>query len=162
MVPELTIRTATEDDVERISQFVSGLAQTHIRPTLAPGGIEVLLDGMSAAANRARIEQGFYYVLAEFAEALVGLAALKPPSHLYYLFVATEHQGHGIGRFLFQHLRQRVKRKWGSPAMTVNASLNAIEIYHRLGFRPVGDIRAIDGVRFQPMQIGTEETAADD
>jgi GNAT superfamily N-acetyltransferase len=85
---------------------------------------------------------------------LVGLASIRNPSHLYYLFVETEHQREGIGRQLFGHAQDFVYRTTGSYSMTVNSSLNSTEVYRCLGFTMVGDIETIDGVRFQPMRWG--------
>ncbi len=79
------------------------------------------------------------------------VAAIKPPTHLYHLFVRTDQQRTGIGTKLLKIVDAWCVDSFGTPIVTVNSSLNAVEAYRRFGFNTDGPIIEIDGVRHQPM-----------
>jgi GNAT superfamily N-acetyltransferase len=64
------------------------------------------------------------------------------------LFVAPAYQGKGLGRSLMATLLSS-----GDPTLpvTVNASLQALGFYARMGFAAVEAVKTVHGVRFQPM-----------
>jgi GNAT superfamily N-acetyltransferase len=142
------------NDAEAISDFISVLAKHHIAQTLEPNGIDSLLASMNTTATYDRLCDEYRFILAEVEDKLIGVATIRNPSHLYYLFVGTDHQRQGIGRQLLGHAQEYVYRTTGSNMLTVNSSLNSTEAYHRFGFTKVGDTETIDGVRFQPMRWG--------
>ena len=78
-------------------------------------------------------------------------AVIKPPTHLYHLFVRTDQQRTGIGTKLLKIVDAWCVDSFGTPIATVNSSLNAVEAYRRFGFNTDGPIIEIDGVRHQPM-----------
>ena len=147
-------RIGGNDDAEAISDFVSKLAKYHVAVTLDQNGVDSLQISMNVKATRDRICGDYHYILAEEEDRLVGVATISKPSHLYYLFVETDHQREGVGRHLFRQAQEYVYRTTGSRSMTVNSSLNSIEAYRRFGFTKVGNIKTKDGVRFQPMMWG--------
>jgi GNAT superfamily N-acetyltransferase len=154
MLSKVQTRIGAVNDAETISDFVSELAKRHIAVTLESGGIDSLLISMSTKATRVRICGDYHHILAEVESKLVGLATIRNPSHLYQLFVETNHQRKGLGRQLFGYAQDYVYRTTGSKLMTVNSSLNSMEMYRCLGFTIVGDVQTTDGVRYQPMRWG--------
>ena len=88
---------------------------------------------------------------------LVGVVALRDNSHLYHLFVAQAHQGKGLGRSLWQSVKQAAFRAGNAGRFTVNSSLNAIPAYERFGFIPSGPKVEKHGVAFVPMQLVAAE-----
>ena len=152
MLPGIQTRIGGVNDAGAISDFISALTKRHISPTLDQDGIDGLLASMNVEATRDRLCGDFHFILAFVNDKLVGLAVIRNPSHLYHLFVETDHQRQGIGRNLFAKAQNYVRNRTGSLSMTVNSSLNSIETYLRLGFTMAGDIETINGVRFQPMR----------
>ncbi len=144
-------RDATIDDAISISQFVTGLAKEHIASSLEPAGVAKLLAGMDPDSTLARIREGWLHLLQFAGNDLVGVVVVRPPTHLYHLFVKTAAQRSGIGRSLFHAADEWTMRQSGSPILTVNSSINATGAYHRLGFETAGPELERDGVRFQPM-----------
>ncbi len=144
-------RDATLNDAEIVSQFVTALATEHIAPSLTAEGLAKLLAGMNVDATRKRIADGWLHVLRLSDDRLLGVVVVKPPSHLYHLFVETDYQRTGIGRALLRIANERTLCDTRREIDTVNASLNVIEAYMRLGFVPSGTACDIDGIRFQPM-----------
>ena len=148
----MKIRLAEKSEAEAISRFVSELTVTHIGPTLPVEGLEHLLRGMDVESTMTRMTDGFVYWVALDGSAIVGVAAVKLPSHIYHLFVRSDRQRSGIGRRLMDEALSFISDRCGGTTVTVNSSLNAVDAYRRFGFRDAGD-EVVDGagVRFQPM-----------
>ena len=149
------IRIATVDDAHAISRLVSSLTLSHVGPSLGGGGLDKLLDSMDVTSTRKRLNDGWPTFCALQRRELVGVVVIRPPSHLFHLFVRSDVQGCGIGRALFEVADKIANEVAGVPLATVNSSLNAILVYERLGFVPEGPIRDVEGVRFQPMVRST-------
>ncbi len=79
-------------------------------------------------------------------EELVGVIATRNGGkHIALFFVEGKYHRQGIGKQLFQAVQKE--------EMTVNSSLYAVPIYHRLGFKDTGTEQAVNGVRFIPMEL---------
>ncbi len=148
----MKIRLAEKSEAEAISRFVSELAVTHIGPTLQIGALENLLRSMDVDSTITRMSDGFPHWVALEGSAIVGIVVVKPPSHIYHLFVRSDRQRSGIGRRLMNEALWFISDRCGRATVTVNSSLNAVDAYRGFGFRNVGD-EVVDGsgVRFQPM-----------
>jgi GNAT superfamily N-acetyltransferase len=148
----MKIRFAEKSEAEAISRFVSELAVTHIAPSLGAGGLENLVKNMDIKSTLTRMSDGFPHWVAIEDGVIVGVAVVKPPSHIYQLFVRSDRQQSGIGRRLMNEALWFISDRCGRATVTVNSSLNAVNAYRRFGFRDAGD-EVVDaaGVRFQPM-----------
>jgi GNAT superfamily N-acetyltransferase len=148
---DINIRDATIDDALAISEHVSALATQYIAPSLGDGGLERLLASMDVASTRQRILDGWPHLCAFDGNDLVGVLVVKPPTHLYHLFVSSDFQRTGVGKNLFSIGDERLFGETHQRLATVNSSLNAVCIYERLGFVANGPLADVGGVRFQPM-----------
>jgi GNAT superfamily N-acetyltransferase len=145
----IALRDAVPDDAAAISALVAGLAQRWIVPDCSAEGAATLLASMAPERTRERLHEGHRYVVAERGGRLVGVAALRLPSHLYHLFVAEHAQRQGLARRLWEAVR--VHADPAAP-VTVNASRHARAVYDRLGFEPVGEERFDRGICSTPMR----------
>lgn len=148
----MLIRSATVEDAQAISALVTASAREHIASSLSEGGLSHLLSEMTTENQAKRIQNGYQFFVALESDTIVGTAAIRPPSHLYYLFVDTRHQRRGIGRHLWNHARDWIASSRNDESITVNSSLNAIKVYERLGFVIAGLPEENHGVRYQPMR----------
>ena len=148
----MLIRSATVDDAPAISALVSASVREHVATSLSAGGLSYLLSEMTAENQAKRIRNGYQFFVALESGTLVGTAAIRLPSHLYYFFVDTQHQRRGIGRELWNHARDWIASSNNHGSITVNSSLNAITVYERLGFVIAGPPEENHGVRYQPMR----------
>jgi len=157
----MKIRLAEKSEAETISRFVSELAVTHIGSTCQVEGLENLLRSMDVDSTITRMTDGFPHWVALEGDAIVGIAVVKPPSHIYHLFVCSDRQRSGIGRRLMNEALSFISNRCGRATVTVNSSLNAMEAYRRFGFRNAGD-EVVDGseVRFQPMSRDLQSHAS--
>lgn len=145
-------RDAGTADANAISELVCSLARQFIGPSLRPGGLERLLEGMSTASTSQRIADGWLHLVPYDRDELCAVVVVKPPQHLYHLFVRSDLQRSGLGSQLFHAADARVLGLTGVHLATVNSSLNAVPVYERFGFVIDGDVADVDGVRFQPMR----------
>ena len=152
-VANMQIRLATVEDAKLICDFVTRITQQHIAPTLSEAGLKHLIAGMSTLNQLERIRNGYRFFIAYDRNEILGVAGVKLPSHLYYLFVHPERQRQGIGRELWSCARESICETLKERAITVNSSLNAIGAYKRLGFSIDGPVQESHGVRFQPMRM---------
>jgi GNAT superfamily N-acetyltransferase len=75
-----------------------------------------------------------YLVAATSTTELVGAAAISGDQKVEHLFVDPAYQGIGLGRRLWEHLRDHALRSGNPGLFKVNSSLNAVPIYERFGF----------------------------
>lgn len=144
---------AAPQDAAGISALIDALcAPFFVHPDRR--GAEAFLASISPAAiERLLSRDDFWYHVLRIDGTLAGVVALRDRSHLHHLFVARAFQGRGMARAMWQAaMRQAVSA--GNPGcFTVNASLNAVPVYARLGFVASGLPASLNGIAFQPMQL---------
>ncbi|MGM9640878.1 MAG: GNAT family N-acetyltransferase [Faecousia sp.] len=84
---------------------------------------------------------------------LVGVLAMRKPQHVSLFFVKADHHRRGIGRRLFEAMKEDYDLK----KFTVNASPYAVEAYRRLGFMPTDEEQVTNGIRYTPMVYQMKE-----
>lgn len=86
-------------------------------------------------------------------DKLVGMLAMRRPQHISLFFVDAAYHNRGIGRMLFERMKQDYELK----EFTVHAAPYAVDIYKHLGFVPLDGERVSDGIRYVPMVYSEEE-----
>lgn len=76
------------------------------------------------------------------------LAASDHCSHICLLFVDARYHRQGIGKSLWQYMRERGTGR----CVTVNASPYGVAFYRKMGFRDTDTQQCRDGIRYTPMQ----------
>lgn len=79
---------------------------------------------------------------------LIGVLAIRKPQHISLFFVDDEYHRKGIGRKLFE----RMKQDYEKQEFTVNSSPYAVEVYKHLGFAPTDTEQLTNGIRYTPMK----------
>lgn len=147
------IREAEIDDSGPISRMVSVLAEKFITPDFTDEGREHLLDSMTPAAIAKYIRSGYRYHVAEDEDEIVGIVGVRENSHLYHLFVAESHQGHGLAKALWKKAMNESLCRGNPGEFTVNSSLNAQPVYEHLGFVTLSKPITKHGVIYTPMKL---------
>ena len=80
---------------------------------------------------------------------LVGVLCMRAPQHIAGFFVDAAYHRRGIGRTLFETMRQDYDRQ----VFTVHSSPYAVGFYRRLGFVPTQGEQVTDGLRYTPMRF---------
>ena len=82
---------------------------------------------------------------------IIGMIEARDNYHICLFFVHKDHQGQGIGKQLFDELKNLLKGK--TDFIDVNASPNSVIIYSKLGFN-IGDYQKVEnGIIFTPMKF---------
>jgi GNAT superfamily N-acetyltransferase len=153
------IRPGTAADAERISRFVIELSQEFIVGEFTPEGRAQFLGDHAAAKVGQRLAGDFRFYLAEHADTLAGVAAIRANTHLYYLFVGKAYQRAGLARRLWGRVRDDSTVLGNPGRFTVNASNYAVPAYERLGFRRTEPTRETNGVLYNPMALTVSRAA---
>lgn len=83
---------------------------------------------------------------------IVGVIATKNmDSHISLFFVHREFQKKGIGRKLFN----KIKENNTKGRISVDSSTYAVDVYHKLGFSSKGDIQFKNGLKSIPMEYNS-------
>jgi GNAT superfamily N-acetyltransferase len=150
-----TDRAATVDDAAAISALVVSLSGAAL---LSPdgAGAEGFFASVSEAAIRGYVQSPRYDFRVSLADdgRLAAIGAMRDNRHLFELFVAPSHQGHGLARRLWTALHEAALARGNPGAFTVNATLAAQAMYERFGFVATGPAQRVHGIAFQPMRLG--------
>ena len=98
--------------------------------------------------DRERIRRLAFYGAFE-GKKLVGVLCMRAPQHIAGFFVDAAYHRRGIGRGLFEAMRQDYDRQ----VFTVHSSPYAVGFYRRLGFVPTQGEQVTDGLRYTPMRF---------
>jgi GNAT superfamily N-acetyltransferase len=145
MDKQITMRPATAADYPALADLLHALALVFIVPGMPVEAAATFLRENNKDAMLAHREKGHVVTVAEIAGELAGFIAIRPPGHLFHLFVAQPFQRRGVARALWCAARGDAAR------FTVNASPYAIPVYTAMGFACAGPLACHHGVTFQPM-----------
>jgi len=85
----------------------------------------------------------------------IGVIEIRAEAHVSLLFVDAPHQRQGVARAL-------LRAAFPSPSIgrvgviTVNATPNSVGAYQKLGFTATPPEQVKNGIRFVPMELGTQ------
>jgi GNAT superfamily N-acetyltransferase len=144
------IRSASDSDFPGMAQMLHTLATRFIVPDMPPEAAATFLRENNEAALLAYRAAGHVTSVAEIDGTLAGFISIRPPSHVFHLFVAERWHRRGVARALWELARARAAP---GAAFTVNASPYAVPAYVALGFRCDGALQCRNGVTFQPMVL---------
>ena len=116
-------------------------------------GAEQFFESVSTDALRDYLESDRYtYTVAEGDGEILGFIGIRDRSHLFHLFVSSDHQGKGIGRRLWDNALRVASEQSNAVPFTVNSSLNAVPVYRRFGFVEAAPRVDKHEVAFLPMR----------
>ena len=146
-IPEpYPVRRLTKDEIPAASALCWRVFLEFEAPVYPPEGVAAFRASLD---DRERIRQMSFYGAFD-GDILVGVLAMRAPQHIGGFFVESSYHRRGIGRRLFEAMRQDYARQ----VFTVNASPCGVEVYRHLGFVPTDSEQLVDGLRFTPMQFG--------
>ncbi|MGM9565380.1 GNAT family N-acetyltransferase [Evtepia sp.] len=112
-------------------------------PDYAPEGVAAFRASLD---DRARTRSLIFYGAFDN-EKLVGVLCMRAPQHIGGFFVDAAYHRRGIGKRLFEAMRQ----DYVHQTFTVNSSPYAVEVYRHLGFVSTDTEQVTDGLRYTPM-----------
>ena len=102
--------------------------------------------------NEEEIGKLDFYGAFDKASDIVGVLAMRKPSHISLFFVKAEYHRQGIGSQLFEKILCDYQPQ-GIGVFTVNSSHYAVEVYRKLGFKLTGNECITNGIRYTPMKM---------
>lgn len=146
MVSNITIREVNQEEVTNVLPFVWSVFQEFEAPDYTKEGMEEFYKSIHDESYLAK-----HCIYGAFMNGkLVGVIATRNEgAHIAMFFVDGVYHRQGIGRALFQTVRNRCH----SDKMTVNSSPYAIPVYHKLGFCDTDTEQVVNGLRFTPMEV---------
>ncbi|NLS94528.1 MAG: GNAT family N-acetyltransferase [Planctomycetaceae bacterium] len=148
----MRIRQAGIDDAGAISRLVLPLGEKFIADEFSPDGARTLLGSFTQVSIEGYLQAGYRYHVAEEADRIIGVIAVRDNSHIYHLFVDESYHRQGVGRHLWKVARDESLAAGNPGRFTVNSSQFAVDFYCRLGFSQAGPPECRDGVISVPME----------
>ena len=143
MNPELSIRTATEEDIPLIGQLAHRIWPPTYKDILTPGQMEYMLEYIyspGSLQNQMKQQQHTFLVM-ELHHNPVGFAAwslVENPGiyKLHKLYVDSSIQGKGIGKATIDFIVGQLQKKGNATTLRLNVNRynKARFFYERLGF----------------------------
>jgi GNAT superfamily N-acetyltransferase len=135
-----SIRDATPDDAQTISELVHASFRAHVAAGWEPAAQETLLTDTSAEKLAARIAESVIVLVHEEAGSILGVILLPRPTLVQLCFVAPGHLREGIGRSLWEAARARLEERFPEvKTVELNSSPYAVPAYKALGFYPISE-----------------------
>ena len=148
----MNFRSAAPSDAQALAGLIH-FFQPILTLDPAGTGAEDFMASVSESAEREYIQSPRYdYIIAEEGNEIAGFIAIRDACHLFHLFVAPGFQRKGLARALWNQAHARTLVAGGTTEITVNASLNAVPVYERLGFVQVEEKVEKHGIAFIPMR----------
>jgi GNAT superfamily N-acetyltransferase len=149
----ISLRIATAEDALAISLLIESVAHHFYALPSGAGAERFKLSVTPEKIAQTVSKPNFIYCVAEHAGAIVGAVGIRDTTHLLHLFVAPAYQAQGIGKMLWEKASLMAIEFGNTTGFTVNASVNAIPVYLKFGFQPVGEQTASAGIIFQAMRL---------
>jgi len=168
---DIVIRMAESRDIPRAAELAQRVFHHDVAPTFSADGVREFLRFADARSMADRLARGPSFILvaeeasdadasaaaSEAGSSVVGMIEVRRPDHISLFFVASRRQRAGIGTRLFDAARSRLLGTNGAlPALSMNASPNAVGAYERLGFCATSEEKEVHGIRFVPMRLPGE------
>ncbi|WP_238881875.1 GNAT family N-acetyltransferase [Clostridium sp. YIM B02551] len=118
-------------------------------PDFPEEGVETFIKFIESDSLKDEFEEGSLRFFGCFDDnKIIGVIGTRKVNHICLLFVDREYHKQGIGKKLFEKVKESIQEK----KVTVNSSPYAVGFYHSLGFKDKGMEQLVDGIRFTPME----------
>lgn len=129
--PANGVRLMTVQDVMPVAQMVRNLSSYFLSEADAPLP-SWFADSLTDESFKTRLaDERFTAWVYQQGNDVIGYLAMMRPNKLYHLFVHSDHHGKGVAGDLWQVARSQ----WPQQEYVVNASLFAVPVYQKWGFR---------------------------
>jgi len=143
MTLTLTIRRASEADIDLLRRLASEAFPATYRAILAPAQLDYMMEWMySAETLRSEMRRGFAWFIAACDGEPCGYLSVEREAddlfHLQKIYVLPPFQGRGVGAFLFENAAGYIRSIHPGPCrmeLNVNRRNRALGFYERMGMR---------------------------
>jgi putative acetyltransferase len=152
----VTVRLAVPGDEDAMQRIHTRSVRELCAGAYSAEQIEALLRGRTPAGYRPAIDLG-EMLMAEVDGAAAGFGHAIP-GEVYACFVDPAFSGRGVGRAIVAAASAKARKGWKGP-LRLEATLNAVPFYERLGFRadrPGAAVRS--GIEIPTMHMIEDES----
>lgn len=142
------IRTLRDTDRDAASTVCLRSFLLAVAPSLGDEGVATFRTIAAPDGFASRSAQDNLQWVYDDAGVIKGVAELKQGRHVAMLFVDPAWQRQGVGDALLAALIAQVR----TELLTVSASVPSVPFYARHGFHCSGDVAAVAGLVYQPME----------
>ena len=148
------IRKMNSSDAGEVIDLIHRVFMTAVAPYFSEEGIQEFLHYADQDRLLNRQKANHFTLVASKNTKVIGIIEIRNLNHISLLFVDGLYQRMGIGSALCQRAVELcVKVSPDVPAVSVNASPNAVSAYLRMGFVPTDNEKLVNGIRFTPMSM---------
>lgn len=154
MAETLTYRLMHPTDVLDVSELIARVYNELVASEHSPEGVQEFYRYIQPIEFLARQDNNHFTLISVAKNNIVGVIEIRDYNHISLLFVALDYQRREIAKQLFRKAVQICQSN--EPRLfriRVNASLYAVPIYEKLGFRGIGEKQVINGICFVPMVL---------
>ena len=144
-IEQYPVRRLAPEEVPAALELCWQVFQEFEAPEYSPEGIAAFRASLD---DQERVRRLSFYGAFDGGK-LVGILCMREPQHIGGFFVDAAYHRRGIGRRLFDAMRQDYVRQ----TFKVNSSPYAVEVYRHLGFVPTDTEQLTDGLRYTPMRF---------
>lgn len=154
VITPVTYRPMQPGEEGAVVALVARVYGAYVAPQYSEEGNEEFYRYLQADRLAERALSSHSTLVAVVNGEIVGAIEVRQCDHVSLLFVDGRFQGRGISRELLRRALTPCREERPEvDEITVNSSPNAVAVYERLGFRPVGEERTVNGIRFTPMAL---------
>ncbi len=139
-MPEIILRTATEDDIPAIIELYQGTVRTINAPDYTPEQIDVWASGAEDLKRWSDTVHKQYFVIAEIGKSIAGFSSITPEGYLDFLYVHKDRQRMGVGSALLNEI-ERKALKQGNHEIYSHVSRTAKGLFEKHGYIHKEDLR---------------------
>ncbi len=154
---EISYRRMRPGEEAQVMALVGRVFHQFVAPHFCRDGVTEFLKYANPAALAERCRQGHVVLVAALAAKLVGMVEIRDHQHIGLFFVDAPVHGTGIGRALLREVVGFCRNRQNPPpAITVNASPNAVAFYRTAGFVAQNEEQEVNGIRFTSMALARD------
>jgi GNAT superfamily N-acetyltransferase len=153
---DITISRASSADMSDMVRLAKTVSEAQVLPHFSDEGKEAFRRSLETDVRAMVANETSVALKATLGKELVGYIAWSYAKHINQLYVDGNHQRCDIGTKLLNEMFAHTNQ----PVLTVNASVNAVQFYEKLGFISAADEKQKNGVRYVPMKYRVRTTPA--
>ncbi|MCG8635233.1 MAG: GNAT family N-acetyltransferase [Desulfobacterales bacterium] len=143
-----------QDDAYNVFTFITEVFSQFVAPGFSQEGVEEFLKYIQPDTIIDHLASDHFGIMAQAGSKIIGIIMVRGYSHVALFFVSSHYQRKGVGRELLRAaLDQCRSHGANTKRITVNASINSVNAYRKLNFKPENTEQCVNGIRFIPMAL---------
>ncbi len=150
---DLIVREAAMEDLPGIKKLIEGVFDEKVAHLYSEEGVRTFKGYIELGKMQERMKRNYWALIAENKDLeIIGTIFFKDRNHINLFFVRADLEWKGVGKALLEKaVKISMEEDPSLQRITVNSSPNSLEVYKKMGFKPVDKEKVLHGIRFIPM-----------